>query len=249
MGEGEKSLYYILTEQRLPADFDWQSLIYQMIDECHRYMSADAFKGALELAVYTRQPPDVTLFGAWVSQVHENDYLSMEPATLKLFAENCDRLFEGRPFHFDDCFMMWSAFSADSPREYLVNCATFNWRECALVREEVETMHAAGLLTDEERLEWIEHSYWSPIYCGDYDAGLVSARVVADGMEIFTNHPGSSTYSAHELYPVSLESARIVYDRLNAIEDQRERLPVIAEFRKRNADICKIIDDVAYPSN
>lgn len=99
----------------------------------------------------------VALFPQWIFATNYNAYLTLPLDELKCFIANCEAMFAGEKFHYDDgCAIDAGAGTADSPKQLLAICVVFNHYQCEnFSPEEIARFHAAGLLLDDEQRDML----------------------------------------------------------------------------------------------
>lgn len=96
----------------------------------------------------------VALFPLWIFSTNYNAYQMLDTQSLKLFANNCEAMFYGEKFFYDDsCGIDAGAGSANSPRELLSQCILFNQCQCAagFTAEDIQRFFDAGVINESDR--------------------------------------------------------------------------------------------------
>lgn len=120
--------------------------------------NSELVRAALELACYLNRNPDSCLLATFF--FHRNadfaDIFNESPEILDRFCRYYDACHPN--FFYEDCVMIWSAFSANSARSMLANCFIFNCHEGGTIESEMMNLLAAKILTDADVAELLEET-------------------------------------------------------------------------------------------
>ena len=96
----------------------------------------------------------VTLFPLWVFSLNYNAYQTLDTQSLKYFANNCEAMFYGEKFFYDDSSGIDAgAGSVNNPRELLSRCILFNQYQCdaGFTAEDIQRFFDAGVISESDR--------------------------------------------------------------------------------------------------
>lgn len=96
----------------------------------------------------------VALFPAWILQTNHCVFMNLSVAELGNFAANCEAMFYGEKFFYDDgCGIDAGAGSANDPRELLTRSILFSQRQCyaGFTAEDIQRFFDAGVISKDDR--------------------------------------------------------------------------------------------------
>lgn len=96
----------------------------------------------------------VALFPAWILQTNHCAFMNLSVAELGNFAANCEAMFYGEKFFYDDgCGIDAGAGIANDPRELLTRSILFSQRQCyaGFTAEDIQRFFDAGVISKDDR--------------------------------------------------------------------------------------------------
>lgn len=101
----------------------------------------------------------VALLPLWIFSLNYNAYQTLDTQSLKFFANNCEAMFYGEKFFYDDsCGIDAGAGSANGPRELLSRCILFNQYQCdaGFTAEDIQRFFDAGVISEDDRDDMLD---------------------------------------------------------------------------------------------
>lgn len=96
----------------------------------------------------------VALFPAWILQTNHCAFMNLSVTELRVFANNCEAMFYGEKFYYDDgCGIDAGAGVAKNPRELLMRSVLFSQCQCyaGFTAEDIQRFFDAGVISESNR--------------------------------------------------------------------------------------------------
>lgn len=96
----------------------------------------------------------VALFPAWIFQTNHCAFMNLSVTELRVFANNCEAMFYGEKFYYDDgCGIDAGAGVAKNPRELLTCSILFSQCQCyaGFTAEDIQRFFDAGVISKSDR--------------------------------------------------------------------------------------------------
>lgn len=96
----------------------------------------------------------VALFPAWILQTNHCAFMNLSVTELRVFANNCESMFYGEKFYYDDgCGIDAGAGVAKNPRELLMRSVLFSQYQCyaGFTAEDIQRFFDAGVISESNR--------------------------------------------------------------------------------------------------